>query len=703
MVHIRLDKVHVDLPIFQGSERRLLHPGTIRASLGGLLRRESNQHVVVSALRDISLNVNEGDRLGLIGHNGAGKTTLLRLMAGIFAPQKGVIETAGNIATMFNINLGLEKDATGYENIRFMSMLNGLSPVEAEAAVPEIEAFSELGEFLHLPVRTYSTGMLMRLVFTVATYKQPEIVILDEIIGAGDSSFQKKVKERLTWFFEKTSIMVLASHSEGLIREYCNRVVVLDHGEITFTGDVEEGLRFYARSLLIKESDITYNISELSSHAEQVNSVNSDDSYENEPYVFGLIGPWLRENEEEEVKQAAEEYLIEKAVLIRTIISNFTFTFRSLDKCELHIGIPQRGVYPQIEVVEKWIEMAFSKASYPDLPTIKIVIIEDEVSKKEFYAGCSNLIEKITTPVDLYYLLKEIKGLKNLSYFDVGSVVDKYDCFHTSAVRNVREEHFSGAIDADNLINLSNYCHGKSGKIRSLLDVGCGAGAVFFTLESQQINSGAILNYSGVDLSREQVFRAQKNFPEGQFLPGSAVKLKWPDEAFDLVICYSVLQYISSNDQLKALRELFRVSSEGVFATFIIDSTPNGLLSINDIPNEMYQPTDEKIARTYAIDADAAMAEVSKNDSVQVQVYHRLFVNEKTGLGTYSENDTGAQYERYLEIMNNLDSKDQEAGHLDINGNPMQIFEGVEVFVFPNDFKHQKQVGNCQTLFWDVG
>jgi len=246
MAYLKLRNVDVDFPVYGVRSRRLLASNLLRLRTGGVMAVGGKDHVTVSALRDITIDIEHGERLGLIGHNGAGKTTLLRVLAGIYHPTRGSITREGRVSPMFNITLGMEKDATGYENIRITGMLLGMTRKEVETAIPEIEEFTELGDYLALPVRTYSSGMFMRLAFGIATAKVPEILLLDEGLAAGDAAFAAKAKDRLHKFFSESSILVVASHSEGIIRELCNRAALLEKGQIVFHGDVDEALRCYS-------------------------------------------------------------------------------------------------------------------------------------------------------------------------------------------------------------------------------------------------------------------------------------------------------------------------------------------------------------------------------------------------------------------------------------------------------------------------
>ncbi|CAA7612114.1 ABC transporter ATP-binding protein [Magnetospirillum sp. UT-4] len=245
MAHISLEDVALDFPIY-GSQRSFRHELVKRAT-GGFIRRskESGGHVVVRALDSINLEIGHGDRIGLIGHNGAGKTTLLKVLARIYHPTEGSAVINGRVSTLFNILPGLDMDDTGYETIRTCGMFLGMSSTEIDRKTPEIVAFSELGDFLGLPVRTYSSGMMVRLGFAIATSIDPEILILDEGLGAGDARFAERAKQRVDDLVERTSILILASHSDALIQSMCNRAALLHGGRIIALGDVDEVIERY--------------------------------------------------------------------------------------------------------------------------------------------------------------------------------------------------------------------------------------------------------------------------------------------------------------------------------------------------------------------------------------------------------------------------------------------------------------------------
>lgn len=231
--------VHFLLPHAQRSLR-----GMVRAAaLGGEIRRDHGK-MGVAAIDSVSLTLRDGDRLGLVGHNGAGKTTLLRVLAGILPPTSGRIRLEGRISSLLSIHHGLNPKASGYSNIRFRARHMGVSNAEIDAKFDDIAEFSELGEYLHLPMRTYSSGMKIRLSFAIATAFEPDILILDEWLSAGDEKFQIKAATRLKGLIERAGVFVFASHNKNLQKSMCNQAIVLHHGRPVFHGGVEEAFAF---------------------------------------------------------------------------------------------------------------------------------------------------------------------------------------------------------------------------------------------------------------------------------------------------------------------------------------------------------------------------------------------------------------------------------------------------------------------------
>jgi ABC-type polysaccharide/polyol phosphate transport system ATPase subunit len=244
MASITLENVTVDFPVYglQKSLRKVLFSRVV----GGVIaREEANNRISVRAINNLSITLKNGDRFGLMGHNGAGKTTLLRVFAGIYPPSSGRILIKGRVSTLFNTSPGLDFEDTGYENIYTCGMFLGMSQDEITAKLPDIEQFSELGEYLNLPVRTYSTGMLMRLGFAVATTIDPDILVLDEGLSAGDARFAESARRRVETLIKRTNILIVASHSDVLIKQMCNRVLLLDHGNVVADGPPDQVIEKY--------------------------------------------------------------------------------------------------------------------------------------------------------------------------------------------------------------------------------------------------------------------------------------------------------------------------------------------------------------------------------------------------------------------------------------------------------------------------
>lgn len=246
MASLILENVTLDFIIY-GSQKTFR--SALRQATGGFIRREKRRssQVTVRALDQVSFTLKHGDRLGIVGHNGAGKSTLLRVCAGVYAPTQGRVSIEGKVSPLFNSSPGLDGDDTGYENILTCGLYLGMTREEIARKTPDIERFTELGQYLTLPVRTYSTGMLVRLGFGIATAIDPEILILDEGLGAGDARFAERVKKRVDSLVERSSIMVLASHSDDLIRNMCNRAIVLHGGRVAASGSVEDVIEAYRK------------------------------------------------------------------------------------------------------------------------------------------------------------------------------------------------------------------------------------------------------------------------------------------------------------------------------------------------------------------------------------------------------------------------------------------------------------------------
>ena len=241
MPHILAESLAIDFPLYHMGARSLKKRILSKAPLR--LREDASHRVVVSALRDLSFRIERGERVALIGHNGAGKTTLLRTLAGVYEPVAGRLEVAGLIGSLIDPSAGMDQESTGRENIVLRGLFRGLSEAESTAMADEVGAFSGLGEFLDVPVRTYSAGMQVRLSFAMATVMEPEVLLMDEWFLAGDAAFMAKAREKLTRLVNDADILVLATHDMEVVREWCTRAIRLDAGRIVADGPVAEVLQ----------------------------------------------------------------------------------------------------------------------------------------------------------------------------------------------------------------------------------------------------------------------------------------------------------------------------------------------------------------------------------------------------------------------------------------------------------------------------
>ncbi len=244
MPFLRLRDIWVEFPIYQGASRSLKKSLLANATARNLTQ-DASHRVSIVALRQLSLDLREGDRLGIIGANGAGKSTLLKVLAGIYHPTRGHVHASGRVTALLTTSVGVNPEATGRENIILRGMFMGVHPREMAPKVDEIAEFTELGPYLDLPARTYSSGMMVRLSFAASTAISPEILLMDEWLAAGDAAFLHKAQKRLSDFVGGSSILVLASHSIPLLKEWCNRAILLDHGQITSSGSVDEVAEVY--------------------------------------------------------------------------------------------------------------------------------------------------------------------------------------------------------------------------------------------------------------------------------------------------------------------------------------------------------------------------------------------------------------------------------------------------------------------------
>jgi len=244
---IELDAVSVAFPIYHGGSRSLKKSLLFRSS-AGRIGRDANQRVTIEALQNVSFSLVSGDRVALIGSNGAGKTTLLRVLAGIYEPTVGMATVRGRISPMFDVGLGIDSDLSGFDNIRIRGLVLGLTTQEIEQRLPEIADFTELGDYLDMPVRVYSAGMTLRLTFAIATCFKPEILLMDEWIVAGDAYFMEKAERRVNNFVNDASVLVLASHDVEICRRWCNKALWLERGAVRQFGSIDAVIEAYQTS-----------------------------------------------------------------------------------------------------------------------------------------------------------------------------------------------------------------------------------------------------------------------------------------------------------------------------------------------------------------------------------------------------------------------------------------------------------------------
>ena len=247
MPSLTLDHVTLNFPIYdmERSFRKVL----FSSAVGGSIRHGGwhNKRVSVAALDDVCLSLTQGDRLALIGQNGAGKSTLLKVMAGVYEPDQGEVRADGRVSSLFGQLVGMDDADNAYRNIAICCRFLGMSQEEIDAKIPEIEEFCELGEFMSMPVRTYSAGMVARLSFAITTAIDPEILLMDEGIGAGDARFTRKAKQRIDNFLQKARIVVVASHSNELLKELCSKAILMQGGRIVDGGTVDEMIAAYEK------------------------------------------------------------------------------------------------------------------------------------------------------------------------------------------------------------------------------------------------------------------------------------------------------------------------------------------------------------------------------------------------------------------------------------------------------------------------
>lgn len=247
MDKIILNNVSLSYPIY-GVDTRSLKRKFFDIATGGKINSNKGSAIVsVEALNDITITLKRGDRLGLIGHNGAGKSTFLKLLAQIYEPTKGNITINGSVSALLSLSIGMHPGATGYENIRMRCIMQGYNKQQTKSITQDIEDFTELGNYLSMPIKIYSSGMNLRLAFGLATAITPDILLLDEVVSAGDAQFFQKAQKRMESLIEISNILVLASHSNDLVTKFCNKVLWLEHGKIKHFGDANKVIAEYKK------------------------------------------------------------------------------------------------------------------------------------------------------------------------------------------------------------------------------------------------------------------------------------------------------------------------------------------------------------------------------------------------------------------------------------------------------------------------
>ena len=244
MVHVIAKNISLDYRIY-GHGARSLRRAIVNMGSAGKIARDAKDVVKIRALNDLSFEANEGDRIGIIGNNGAGKSTLLRVLSSIYGLSGGTLSIEGHLVPLLDVSLGIQEEESGRRNIFYRGLMLGIMRREIEEKVDEIIEFTELGAYIDLPVSTYSTGMKVRLAFAISTVIRPEILLMDEWIGAGDAKFIAKAEARVNSMVDSAKIMFLASHSMPLVRNICNKAMVLSQGEMIYWGDVEGAISAY--------------------------------------------------------------------------------------------------------------------------------------------------------------------------------------------------------------------------------------------------------------------------------------------------------------------------------------------------------------------------------------------------------------------------------------------------------------------------
>lgn len=244
MACVEIENVSLTYPVY-GANARSFKSTLIHMATGGRLDTQCGR-VSVEALHNVSFKLEPGDRLGLIGYNGAGKSTLLKVLAKIYEPTRGLVNVQGRVNCLFDIMMGMDHELNAYENIKLRGLILGLSKAEIQKITPEIEAFAELGDFMKMPIKSYSSGMKVRLAFGIITHVFSEVLLIDEIVNVGDANFIEKAKAKMKSLVNQSEFMVLSTHDAHITREFCNKAIWLQEGKVMRFGNVEEVLAAYS-------------------------------------------------------------------------------------------------------------------------------------------------------------------------------------------------------------------------------------------------------------------------------------------------------------------------------------------------------------------------------------------------------------------------------------------------------------------------
>lgn len=251
MTYLTLENVSLDYPLYDSANRSFMRSITKTIPVGGVIKKREGNKSSILALDSINASFKSGDRVALLGHNGAGKSSLLKLLAGFYEPTSGKLSKQGKVSALLSLTAGMDAQISGYDNILLCGMLRGLSRKQVLDKMNDIAEFSELGTYLHMPIRLYSDGMMLRLAFSVCASMEYEILLMDEWFGTGDLAFLDKAKQRLSQIIHSSSILVFATHSAEVARQLCNKALYLEHGKVIYQGKIDDVLLFQQEQLAI--------------------------------------------------------------------------------------------------------------------------------------------------------------------------------------------------------------------------------------------------------------------------------------------------------------------------------------------------------------------------------------------------------------------------------------------------------------------